>query len=118
MIKVRPAGERGKTRTSWLDSSHTFSFNRYETSVSVRATEDAELLGPRVFARRANFRQVIPAVFKACPRESVGRNPLPSGVAAPPYLDARLRIAGMTERGSAVGLRASARAKTLLFDLA
>jgi redox-sensitive bicupin YhaK (pirin superfamily) len=29
MIKVRPAGERGKTRTSWLDSSHTFSFNRY-----------------------------------------------------------------------------------------
>ncbi|HYM01025.1 MAG TPA: pirin family protein [Blastocatellia bacterium] len=29
MIKVRPAGERGKTRTSWLHSSHTFSFNRY-----------------------------------------------------------------------------------------
>jgi quercetin 2,3-dioxygenase len=29
MIKVRPAGERGKTRTDWLDSSHTFSFNRY-----------------------------------------------------------------------------------------
>lgn len=29
MIKVRPAGERGKTRTNWLDSSHTFSFNRY-----------------------------------------------------------------------------------------
>lgn len=29
MIKVRPAGERGKTRTGWLDSSHTFSFNRY-----------------------------------------------------------------------------------------
>ena len=29
MITVRPAGERGKTRTSWLDSSHTFSFNRY-----------------------------------------------------------------------------------------
>jgi len=29
MIKVRPAGERGKTQTSWLDSSHTFSFNRY-----------------------------------------------------------------------------------------
>jgi redox-sensitive bicupin YhaK (pirin superfamily) len=29
MIKVRPAGERGKTRTDWLDSNHTFSFNRY-----------------------------------------------------------------------------------------
>lgn len=29
MIKVRPAGERGKTRTSWLDANHTFSFNRY-----------------------------------------------------------------------------------------
>jgi redox-sensitive bicupin YhaK (pirin superfamily) len=29
MIKVRPAKERGKTRTSWLDSSHTFSFNQY-----------------------------------------------------------------------------------------
>jgi hypothetical protein len=44
MITVRPAGERGKTRTSWLDSSHTFSFNRYETSLSVRATKDAEIL--------------------------------------------------------------------------
>jgi len=29
MIRVRPAGERGKTRTSWLDGNHTFSFNRY-----------------------------------------------------------------------------------------
>jgi redox-sensitive bicupin YhaK (pirin superfamily) len=29
VIKVRPAGERGKTQTSWLDSNHTFSFNRY-----------------------------------------------------------------------------------------
>lgn len=29
MIQVRPAGERGKTKTEWLDSSHTFSFNRY-----------------------------------------------------------------------------------------
>jgi redox-sensitive bicupin YhaK (pirin superfamily) len=29
MIEVRPAGERGKTKTNWLDSSHTFSFNRY-----------------------------------------------------------------------------------------
>lgn len=29
MIKVRPAAERGKSRTNWLDSSHTFSFNRY-----------------------------------------------------------------------------------------
>ena len=29
MIKVRPAGERGQTRTDWLDSRHTFSFNRY-----------------------------------------------------------------------------------------
>jgi redox-sensitive bicupin YhaK (pirin superfamily) len=29
MIKVRPAGERGRTRTGWLDSHHTFSFNRY-----------------------------------------------------------------------------------------
>ncbi len=29
MIKIRPAEERGKTKTSWLDGSHTFSFNRY-----------------------------------------------------------------------------------------
>ena len=29
MIKLRPAGERGKTRTHWLDGNHTFSFNRY-----------------------------------------------------------------------------------------
>jgi quercetin 2,3-dioxygenase len=29
MIKVRPAGERGKTRTDWLDSRHTFSFGDY-----------------------------------------------------------------------------------------
>jgi redox-sensitive bicupin YhaK (pirin superfamily) len=29
MIEVRLAGERGKTRTDWLDSNHTFSFNRY-----------------------------------------------------------------------------------------
>jgi hypothetical protein len=29
MIKVRPAKERGKTRTNWLDSNHTFSFNQY-----------------------------------------------------------------------------------------
>jgi hypothetical protein len=29
MITVRRAAERGKTRTSWLDSNHTFSFNRY-----------------------------------------------------------------------------------------
>src|ERR1700749_3389432 len=29
MIKMRPAGERGKTRTNWLDGNHTFSFNRY-----------------------------------------------------------------------------------------
>jgi quercetin 2,3-dioxygenase len=29
MIKVRPAGERGKTRTDWLDSRHTFSFGEY-----------------------------------------------------------------------------------------
>jgi hypothetical protein len=29
MIKIRRAADRGKTRTSWLDSSHTFSFNRY-----------------------------------------------------------------------------------------
>lgn len=29
MIKVRPSGERGRTRTDWLDSRHTFSFNRY-----------------------------------------------------------------------------------------
>lgn len=32
MIKVRRASERGKTRTSWLDSNHTFSFNRYYDS--------------------------------------------------------------------------------------
>jgi quercetin 2,3-dioxygenase len=29
MITVRPAHERGKTQTAWLDSHHTFSFNRY-----------------------------------------------------------------------------------------
>jgi redox-sensitive bicupin YhaK (pirin superfamily) len=29
MIKVRSSGERGATRTSWLESHHTFSFNRY-----------------------------------------------------------------------------------------
>jgi redox-sensitive bicupin YhaK (pirin superfamily) len=29
MITKRPAAERGSTRTDWLDSRHTFSFNRY-----------------------------------------------------------------------------------------
>jgi len=29
MITRRPAAERGQTRTDWLDSRHTFSFNRY-----------------------------------------------------------------------------------------
>jgi redox-sensitive bicupin YhaK (pirin superfamily) len=29
MITVRPGGERGRTRTSWLSSHHTFSFNDY-----------------------------------------------------------------------------------------
>jgi quercetin 2,3-dioxygenase len=29
MIQIRRANERGKTRTSWLDSNHTFSFSRY-----------------------------------------------------------------------------------------
>lgn len=29
MIMRRPASERGRTRTDWLDSYHTFSFNRY-----------------------------------------------------------------------------------------
>jgi redox-sensitive bicupin YhaK (pirin superfamily) len=29
MIAVRPAGERGVTRLGWLDSRHSFSFNRY-----------------------------------------------------------------------------------------
>jgi redox-sensitive bicupin YhaK (pirin superfamily) len=29
MITKRPAGERGSTRTGWLDSRHTLSFNRY-----------------------------------------------------------------------------------------
>lgn len=29
MIIKRPAAERGQTRTGWLDSHHTFSFNRY-----------------------------------------------------------------------------------------
>ncbi|MBI2468083.1 MAG: pirin family protein [Candidatus Rokubacteria bacterium] len=29
MITVRQAGERGRTTTPWLDSRHTFSFNRY-----------------------------------------------------------------------------------------
>lgn len=29
MIKVRPAGERGRTDWGWLDSRHTFSFGEY-----------------------------------------------------------------------------------------
>ena len=29
MITIRQAHERGQTRTPWLDSNHTFSFNRY-----------------------------------------------------------------------------------------
>jgi len=29
MITKRPAAERGQTQTGWLDSRHTFSFNRY-----------------------------------------------------------------------------------------
>jgi redox-sensitive bicupin YhaK (pirin superfamily) len=29
MINRRPAEERGRTRTNWLDGRHTFSFNRY-----------------------------------------------------------------------------------------
>jgi redox-sensitive bicupin YhaK (pirin superfamily) len=29
MITVRPAGQRGRTQTDWLESLHTFSFNRY-----------------------------------------------------------------------------------------
>lgn len=29
MIKVRPSGERGQSRAAWLESHHTFSFNRY-----------------------------------------------------------------------------------------
>ena len=29
MIRIRPAGERGKTQTGWLDSRHTFSFGGY-----------------------------------------------------------------------------------------
>jgi len=29
MIRIRPSAERGVTQTGWLDSRHTFSFNRY-----------------------------------------------------------------------------------------
>lgn len=29
MIRLRPCAERGATQTGWLDSRHTFSFNRY-----------------------------------------------------------------------------------------
>ncbi|MCX7604093.1 MAG: pirin family protein, partial [Bryobacteraceae bacterium] len=29
MIRLRPANERGATVTAWLDSRHSFSFNRY-----------------------------------------------------------------------------------------
>ena len=32
MITRRPAEERGRTRTNWLDGRHTFSFNRYYDS--------------------------------------------------------------------------------------
>jgi hypothetical protein len=30
MLTIRPAGERGRTRIDWLDSSHTFSFGEYQ----------------------------------------------------------------------------------------
>jgi len=30
MIMVRQARERGKSQTPWLESPHTFSFNRYD----------------------------------------------------------------------------------------
>lgn len=30
MITLRPAAERGRTKLSWLDSAHTFSFNNYD----------------------------------------------------------------------------------------
>lgn len=29
MLRIRQAAERGKTKTGWLDSNHTFSFNQY-----------------------------------------------------------------------------------------
>lgn len=29
MIKLKPSGERGRSRTGWLDSRHTFSFSSY-----------------------------------------------------------------------------------------
>jgi len=29
MLTIRPADERGRTRISWLDSRHTFSFGEY-----------------------------------------------------------------------------------------
>ncbi|HKE00006.1 MAG TPA: pirin family protein [Planctomycetota bacterium] len=45
MIARRPAGERGRTRTEWLDSAHTFSFDRYhdprfESFRSLRVVND------------------------------------------------------------------------------
>src|SRR6266700_3135395 len=39
MITLRPAAERGRTLTSWLDSRHTFSFGEYfdQTHMGFRA---------------------------------------------------------------------------------
>jgi len=51
MIQVRPAAERGKTKTDWLDSHHTFSFGRYH---------DPRYMGFRTL-RVINEDHVIPA---------------------------------------------------------
>jgi quercetin 2,3-dioxygenase len=48
MIQIRRANQRGKTKTSWLDSNHTFSFSRYydQRYTGFRDHEDFVAPGP------------------------------------------------------------------------
>jgi hypothetical protein len=56
MIEIRKAEERGRTRMSWLDARHTFSFNRYYDSRwmgfrSLRVINDDLIAGGGKFGR-------------------------------------------------------------------
>jgi len=61
------------------------------------------LLLPRIVAWRANFSLVIPAIFR---RESMRGTSCAEGRSRSIRMDPGPRIAGMTEHGSRVGLRA------------